>query len=838
MDDRRELRVSEFYNSACETKSRLMSLIHDENRYTVLYSVIRDMADALVNRSKDIKERIEKALNERYLDLWFEFEWQKPAQVRDDLLCFSRFLDYLGDVTVLEANRSVSCEIGDIRLCSRVDLVTKGKGGAVSAYIIFPKSANKSPGGKSVHTSTKTDLYALTAKSALEETYPGVAVNLVYLFNNSDTSGNIGPFIATTTRKSNIFTNTFKDFYEDGVFDRDGLNALILNTLNVKVEADCYNCPHGDLCARNTVTNVSKAVAKDLVAPKDPGYVLPVFTKEQEMVINHKDGPMLVCAPPGSGKTATLVGRVKHLIDAGISPEFILAITFTRDAAGELLNRCKSFCESDSMPEISTIHSLALRILTSNPTLLGKEVRVLSQFERFKIIETLLKECDRIEGLNYSQTKGKNGLYAVTARYLDSYFSDTSTFLKEKGLKEDFVAFAETYRLTLSSHGLVGYDSLVPMAISLMEKEPKVLDGLSSRFKYIMVDEYQDVDLDQVRFIYMLSRHKNLVVVGDDDQSIYGFRGGSNRYMLEFNRHFPESVQVVFTTNFRSTDELVRSSERFIRKNKNRIQKEVRGNNRKGIAPEVISGQDVNELEDCVKRLVSEGYKYSEMAVLATKNATLEGLFREVSFPSVLGKSYLTDNAMFLIVLDILSLFFNGLKDSTLVHLLSILGVSPDFSSYPDVFTGDFKGTGDNTYMALRFINRCLKVLARESSSMYFSDFVFQSFKMDNTAVQSAFEQMVSSYHAKDTKTLYEIMRYMAEAGDETRIEPDTTDKVLFITSHESKGMEWKVVILIDDFKDEKSEEINRLYYVAMTRAKDRLLILTKDGRTLLEQPV
>ena len=304
--------------------------------------------------------------------------------------------------------------------------------------------------------------------------------------------------------------------------------------------------------------------------------------------------------------------------------------------------------------------------------------------------------------------------------------------------------------------------------------------------------------------------------------------------MLDFGKYFPETLQVVFKTNFRSTKELITTSENFIRRNKSRIKKEVTGN-KNGPKPLICTGQDAVAVDTAVKRLLSDGYAYKDIAVLATKNSTLESLSRETSIPSVLGKSFLVDSAMFRVILDILELSYGGKNDAVLLHLLTVMGVDPDIAKYPDVYTGDFStDCKEPAYRALKFINRCLKLISSGVRSVYFADYIFQTYRMEDTAVESAFNGVITTHHAHDTQSLYGVLKYMADFGDETRLEPDTSESVLFITSHESKGMEWRTVILVDDFKDEPSEEQNRLYYVAITRAKERLLILTKDGRTLL----
>lgn len=827
-------RVEDFYGSACETKRRIQSLVHDKSRALVLRKAVTEMCSGLKKGEEAgmLLNRLEKLLESEYESEWFAFDWQKDQQVKDDTACFKRFLDWLGDAQCAEANLRTTVTEPD--LSSRADLIVRWPDGGICAMIIHFKKADKSPGGKSPETSTKKDLYMLVSKVALEEAYPGIQTALVYLANDSNGAGAIGKFAVLQTRKSNVFIENWKNLYEDGFFMREYALSLISELASHKPAPDCFNCSQRDLCTKETASKMQRQLPASL-AERDDTYQMPEFTKAQQKVVDFKDGPMLVCAGPGSGKTATLVGRIQKLISTGVEPELILGITFTREAAGELLRRCQSFCKADEHPEILTLNALGYKLLRDNEEIAGRKVNLLAQLDRYRLIKNLLSDAPKMAGFSYSVLNGKMGLIATLDRRIEEYRANPDAY-RQKHPETDlsFARFVRQYEAAIKEGGFIGYDEQITLAIKLMEDHPDIAESLSRRYSYIMIDEYQDVNAEQVQFIYALAKHRNLVAVGDDDQSIYAFRGGSNRYMLSFCRDFKDAERVVLEENFRSTEALVASSQDFIAGNRNRIEKTVQAVRKKGCEPEVLKGRNAQNINRCVEQLLADGYAYKDIAVLASKNATLEDLSREVSFKSVLGKAYLRESAMFRIILNILSLSYTGHSDRTLLTLMTLMDV-PVPEEGTDI-SSMLKNPKDAAMTrAANIINTALSRVSGGCSSVYLTDYLCQTFGMEGTAIEEALYGVIEKNHLMSCKALFSHMQNMVDFEDETRIEPDCSEAVIFLTSHESKGMEWRAVIMCDDYKDDRSEETNRLYYVAMTRAKDMLYILT-EGDTLLNK--
>lgn len=808
--------AGEFYRLTCDVQREFSSKIHDETRPLVLRRAVKRMCEGLNAgmEKEELLALLQAFLEESYESGWFELSWQKDQQIADDIARFARFIDWLGDAEVIDANVKVDVETSSCIVSSRVDLIVRFKGERYGAMIIHFREADKSPGGQSVHTSTKTDLFMLCAKAHLEEKYPGIAISLVYMTNSDDATARIGRFNVAQTRRSNVFSETFSDFYEDGVFLKDAVLEKIEEVLSKKPKPNCFICPYQKLCTAESEKAMARTKSRKIV---ETAYVMPEFTESQMKVVEHMNGPMRVVAGPGSGKTATLIGRIRRLLERGVAPEFILAITFTREAAGELKSRCQAFCEKGEIPEISTIHALGFKILRTNRKYVGG-VELLTKPDAMRIIETIIEQEERpMTGLNYGKLRGKGGLYDTCYRLLESMrLLGKKKFLQaNRELDESFLTFADLYFGVIRARGFITFDEQISLCLKLFREHPEVLQGLQRRFRYIMVDEFQDVDPSQVAFIYALAAHENIVVVGDDDQSIYAFRGGSNRFMLSFDEDFPAAKSVVLEENFRTRASLVAFAQKMIHEGRTkRLEKSIRAMRAGGGRPLILNNKEASTLNEAVASCVREGYGYGDIAVLASRNATLEQMYKAASFPAVLGRSFLIDSAYFGVVLDILHTYYFGENDTTKVHLELLFGMA-----YAEV---------------REFLEKCFTRLKEGVTPFHVCDLIAEHLNCENTAVTDALERVIELYHIRSCERLYEIMRYMSDYADETRILPDTTDKVLLSTAHESKGMEWPVVIVIDDFKDEDSAETVRLEYVSVTRPKDKLIILSDKTDSLM----
>lgn len=810
--------VSSFYLGDCEIKRSFREKVKDENRNHVLRKAISLMTQLLIqgHGKEEILSKIGELLCGEYRPSWFSYESMMQGQIDDDVGCFSRYLDYLLPCTIKQANCTATFTAGDTSLSCLVPLVFE-KDGKLYAHIMFAKKADKSPGGRTVHSCSDNDLYAITAKGALEKEYPGIHVCLVYLFNSTDIYGSIGDFIVCGTKKSNLFEVSFKDcLCEDGL-DVSALSMKAADILSHPVRSDCFGCDMKELC-EGTSKKASHAMPRS-VKPPESGYVMPSFTDTQKKIIDHAEGPLLVCACPGSGKTASLVGWIKARVDEGIPPEFILAVTFTRDAASEIAERCMSFCSADEMPLVTTLNAFCYRVLKENEDIVGK-VKLLSEVEKIQLLDELLDGRSPLRGFSYAVKKGKNGLLKTVERRLEELsMNGQDQFMYEHPeIGTEFFEFSDEFHALVKSAGFISFDEQISLCLKLFRENPDILDAYQHMYKYVLVDEYQDVNKDQANLVYLLVKeHKNIIAIGDDDQSIYAFRGGSNKYMLQFSSVYEGAETIVLKENFRSTEALVMASRLVIQQNKERIDKEVVAVRKEGTGPVYLESTSPATVCEAVRQLIKEGYGYGDIAVLSSRNDTLEKLSLEADFPHVLGKSFLVNEPSIRVLSDILTLSIDGISDSVLLHY---------FLTFGEEVTGSAKEHFLSGSRASSFLKECMEDIEKGASALYITDKILVFFEQMDTAVDEAVGKLLEERRISSCTELKEILSFMCDYGDDTRLSPDTSSSVLLSTSHESKGLEWPCVIMIDDFKKDGTAESNRLYYVAMTRAKDRLYIL------------
>lgn len=741
------------------------------------------------------KQMSEQALAKKYESVSFPFDWVKQQTVQKDAAALARFMKWLSNMQVVCWGMDYSYAESGCSYDGKCILCRNPNNGTMAAVIPMLQSSDRGFGGQSVHTNVTTLLQPLCAKFFLEERYPGIQIFVFYLFNCKDEGSRLTEVLSFRQKGANLYVPDYSGFYPDGMFAREEMRAMIQQVLRTPVKLPCCMCDKASLCKRE----ISPATTS--TPSKEPVYQMPQFTEEQQRVVNHLNGPMRVSAGPGSGKTATLVGRVKKLIDLGIYPKQILVVTFTQKAAKELLERCSAFC--DVMPTVCTIHSICYYILRSHKDVIGKPISALTDAVKMEIVENLLSIYPQ-DGFASKRGCGKGGLFRTVARRIDEFQGCISkeAFLREHPeLGNNFFALVQQYQAIVEARGLITFSEMIVMTNQLFAKHPDILKIYQSIYQYVMVDEFQDVDEEQARFIYAIASHGNLVVVGDDDQGIYGFRGGNGKFMLEFNRSFSNAAVITLSQNFRSTGSIVNASRKLIENNRSRIKKEIKAAREYGIDPIVIKeNKDAPPISKVIKTCIKKGYSYGDIAVISTKNKPLEELHATLTLPNVLAKAYLRNTRLFLCILNILRLRDNP-NNEYAQHELSLLGISHLKDSL----------------LALCSSVIDLSVLITEVGILAGCEAEVQGML-----------NFVEQYHLYHKSELLGRMTYMERFEDETRADILSEDKVLLITAHESKGREFPVVIILDDYQED-SEESRRLYYVAMTRAKDMIYILRDD---------
>ena len=355
--------------------------------------------------------------------------------------------------------------------------------------------------------------------------------------------------------------------------------------------------------------------------------IYDTLNEPQREAVLHTDGPLLILAGAGSGKTRVLTHRIAYLIDErGVNPWNILAITFTNKAAEEMRQRVDSLVSFGAESIwVSTFHSACVRILRRFIDRLGYD-------NSFTIYDTddqktLMKEVCRKVDIDTKVYKERNLLAAVSSAKNEMILPDE--FELNAGGDFGQLKIAKVYReyeAQLKANNALDFDDLLVKTVQLLETQPDVLEYYQERFRYIMVDEYQDTNTVQFRLVRLLAgKYRNLCVVGDDDQSIYKFRGANIRNILDFEHEFPDAHVVRLEQNYRSTGNILNAANGVIRNNRNRKEKTLWTDNGDGEKIQLrqfdTAFDEAEYIAEDIKKEVQEGASYNDSAVLYRTNA-------------------------------------------------------------------------------------------------------------------------------------------------------------------------------------------------------------------------
>ena len=355
---------------------------------------------------------------------------------------------------------------------------------------------------------------------------------------------------------------------------------------------------------------------------------LELLNREQQEAVLHVDGPLLILAGAGSGKTRVLSYRIAHLIDeCGVNPWNILAITFTNKAAGEMRERVDKIVGYGSESIwVSTFHSTCVRILRRYIDRLGYDTNfTIYDTEDQKTVMKSVCQKLQLDSKLYKERM----LLNVISHAKDEYISPNEFLLEAKGdFRQEKIAQAYVeYQKELKKNNALDFDDLLVKTVELFQSCPDVLEYYQNRFRYIMVDEYQDTNTVQFKFISTLARqYRNLCVVGDDDQSIYKFRGANIRNILDFEKVFPDAKVVKLEQNYRSTQNILNAANGVIANNRGRKEKALWTENEQG--EPILFQQFQNGYEEAeyvsgeISKKVRKGEaEYQDFAVLYRTNA-------------------------------------------------------------------------------------------------------------------------------------------------------------------------------------------------------------------------
>lgn len=641
--------------------------------------------------------------------------------------------------------------------------------------------------------------------------------------------------------------------------DCDEAKAFLLSVVRNKKTGDCSMCRHASVCKmrelREDVRNECTSNAN------------PQFTDAQKEAVNHLDGPMALIAVPGAGKTTVLVHRLLKMLKDGVPAKDILFVTFTKKAAGEIRERVEALLpEGTEIPPVYTFNAFGYTLLKENPMYVGKRVKIADENDVKGIIREVLDAAAKkgvvLSNTNYAGAFLKYGLVPRLVRWFAEIDSiGVEEFTKNNGSKVHDLAGVlsvyEEYKQTFKERGYITFDEQITLVNEIFRKYPKLSKKVAEQYRYIMVDEFQDTSEAQKEMMYSIAKHhENLVVVGDDDQSIYGWRGGSNRYLLNFKSDFPTAKVVVMNDNFRSNDRILHAADAVIGINENRYEKSVAAHKVAKNKPLFFYENEGKSLKKVVTQLLRM-YKPEEIAILARKN----GRFDEVE--NLLGgivklsspKDYMVEDAVFEILYDMLTLYSNLKDDVALYRCLSRLGVA-DFpekasSQIPlydaireteprfnldrlDIKATDGYGGEELTplLVAGKKILTALKKMQYYRSMEEAFSAVADAFAISRE--HSVFLNLVDTCDEHAFTVLAELHSYMRDMvlfKSTKRVGYGVQEGAIsLLTGHDSKGQEFPAVILYgtEEFAGEEEETVN-LLYVAMTRAKNTLVLIESD---------
>ena len=597
--------------------------------------------------------------------------------------------------------------------------------------------------------------------------------------------------------------------------------------------------------------------------------LLKNLNDEQIEAVKHNEGPCLVLAGAGSGKTKVLTNRIAYLIENGVRDYNILAITFTNKAAKEMRDRVYNLI-GDVASFIGTFHSLGLRIIRENCGYLNlpSNFSIIDSDDVLTVIKKILKDMN-----------------LDTKQYSPSYIRNRISFIKNQMLSEmELDKFFNTpidkivvdvyykYNERLIASAAVDFDDLLLMPVRLFEHNKEILEHYQERYKYILIDEYQDTNPVQYKLSKLLaSKYKNIFVVGDMNQSIYAFRQADYHNIVNFEKDYANAKTIKLEHNYRSTNNILNAANDVISHNKER--KDLRLYSDKGDGPKITylrsydEKHEISLVIDEINKLYLDGYEPKDVAILYRTNAqsrAIEEVFASKGIPYKIYGSYY---------------FYNRKEIKDLISYLKLIYNDKDEISLRRIINVPKRGIGDSAIKDIELranLNQCSMYDALESKKeLEFKD-IIESIKktsenlsltelIDEVLDKSGMKKELEDSHLIEDETRLEnLMEFKSitasyeertgsvNLGDfleEISLVSDQANHtedgnvVTLMTLHSAKGLEFPVVFMVGmeegifphnmSIMEDNIEEERRLCYVGITRAKEKLYLTNAKRRML-----
>ncbi|MGX0911761.1 DNA helicase PcrA [Staphylococcus caprae] len=608
---------------------------------------------------------------------------------------------------------------------------------------------------------------------------------------------------------------------------------------------------------------------------------------EQSEAVRTTEGPLLIMAGAGSGKTRVLTHRIAYLLDEkDVSPYNILAITFTNKAAKEMKQRVEQLVgEEAQVIWMSTFHSMCVRILRRDADRIGIErnFTIIDPTDQKSVIKDVLKN----ENIDSKRFEPRMFIGAISNLKNELKTPDDAQKEANDFHSQMVATVYKGYQRQLSRNEALDFDDLIMTTINLFERVPDALEYYQNKFQYIHVDEYQDTNKAQYTLVKLLaSKFKNLCVVGDSDQSIYGWRGADIQNILSFEEDYPEAKTIFLEQNYRSTKNILNAANEVIKNNSERKPKGLWTANTGGDKIQYYEAMtERDEAEYVVREIMKHqrnGKKYSDMAILYRTNAqsrVLEETFMKSNIPyTMVGGQKFYDRKEIKDLLSYLRVIANSNDDISLQRIINVpkRGIGPSsvekiqtYAVQNQISMFDALGEVDFIGLSKKVTQECINFYETITNLIKEQEFLEISDIVDEVLQKSGYRDMLEREQTLESRSrlenLDEFMSVPKDYEENTPLEEqslinfltdlslvadideaDTQSGVTLMTMHSAKGLEFPIVFImgmeeslfphiraIKSDDDHEMEEERRICYVAITRAEELLYITNATTRML-----
>lgn len=583
--------------------------------------------------------------------------------------------------------------------------------------------------------------------------------------------------------------------------------------------------------------------------------------KGQEVATCHKDGPMMVIAGPGSGKTTVITRRAKHLIENyNVPPYLILVITYTKAAATHMQQRYNNICSG--AVNFFTFHALFFKILREHTSI--NIADILKEEERAAVLKNILKE-NNIEWDEDTLQEVSLELSLIQNDQLDINHYNSLVLVKE-----DFITLVKSYGNYKKENNKIDFDDMLTRCYDLFINNSSILNKWQNKYKYIMIDEFQDINKVQYNIIKLLcSKNKNLYIVGDDDQSIYKFRGARPQFLLNFQNDFIDTKTAILDINYRSSEEIIKMANIVIIQNTMRFNKIIKGTDRKGTNPKLIKNKDIDsEAIYISNKIKNMNVPLNDICIVYRTNLQARALvdaFALHNMPYKI-KDEMPSVYEHFVSKDLCSYMYLALNINDNVSFENIVNKPSRYINKGIISTLRAKAKKDDISLIQAILQTSI---LKKWKKQPIEDLLYNLSELRKLSPHKAIKYIrniigyngyikeYAAFKKSSFKGLYEILDELTQASKnfetledyltyiedfpKTIKETQNNNGVHLSTMHGVKGLEYSVVFIISCVETliphEKSktideiEEERRLFYVAITRAKDILYLSTITNR-------